>query len=142
MVGRFKKQYVIDASFALAYLIPDETSLFVDNVFDQYKEGQVKLISTFLFPFEVLNGMKAAVIRKRLSPKIASKLVMAFLELKIKIEPVDFYKIYQEAMKRKLTVYDASYFYLSKTLKSPLLTFDKQLKKLATMRIYSTSEVK
>lgn len=127
MAGNIKT-YTVDASFILAFLIPSEKTTDVDEVFDDYSTNKVRLISTSLLPYEVFNGLKAARLQKKLSPKTASILGAEFLNLKIEIKEVDFMKAYFLANEKKLSVYDASYLLLTKNTGSTLLTFDKQLK--------------
>ena len=125
------KRFVVDASFALAFLLPDEFHLKVDTTFKQFKEGKNDLFSTSLIYFEVINGLKSASIQKRVSSSYCQKRLEEFLNYQINIYPVDFLEVFLLSEKTKLTPYDASYLYLSKTLSAPLLTLDKELKKHA-----------
>ena len=122
------KEVVVDASFVLAYLLPDEKSGWVDKIFRQYVQGEIVFISTSLLPLEVLNGLRTAVLKKRFSEKLAGKLAQAFLLLDIKLEPVDFLVSWQVALRKGISVYDASYLALSLEKKTKLLTVDKKLK--------------
>ncbi|MBM3209521.1 type II toxin-antitoxin system VapC family toxin [Candidatus Shapirobacteria bacterium] len=122
-------QFVVDASFVLAYLLPDEESASVDKVFRRYAAGEVNLSSSELLPFEVLNGLRTAVLQKRVDERIARKLEQAFLALEINLEPTDFGKCFALALKKNLTLYDASYLLLSQEKKTKLLTIDKNLQK-------------
>lgn len=121
------KTFCVDASFVLSFLLPDETARNADDVIDQYSNGDINLFSTLLLPFEVLNGLKTAVKRKRITKKLAGKLALDFLNLEIPLESVDFVKAFDLSQRRDLTVYDASYVLCSKMHNATLLTLDKKL---------------
>lgn len=121
---------IVDASFVLAYLAPDETTENVNQLFSQHRNGQINLIAPQLLPYEVLNGLSIMVQRKRLDAKTANILAKNFLKLPIKLSKIDFKKAFTLALKEKLTVYDSSYLQLSRKLKLPLLTLDKKLDRI------------
>ncbi len=126
MAGDLKKTYVIDASFALAFLL-SEKNLEVDKVFSEYKNNKFVLISNDLLNYEVGNALRTAVLRKRLNNKKAQELFQAFVAFEIKEENVDFLATLGLAVNRKISFYDASYLYLAKKLKTKLLTLDSSL---------------
>lgn len=122
---------VIDASFVLAFLLPDERLDQVEAVFIQLKKHQIELFSTPLLPFEVLNGIKSALFSKRIDKSQALKLADNFLKLGIELKEVGFKEVFDLAVTKKLTVYDAAYLQLSLSNNISLLTFDDQLIRLA-----------
>lgn len=124
-------KFVIDASFVLAFLLPDETTPEIEKYFDAYKERKTQFLSTALLPFEVLNGLKTTFLRKRNSPKKIEELAKKFFELNIQIEEVNYQEALKTALSENLTFYDASYVSLAKDNKLPLLTLDKRLKTLS-----------
>lgn len=119
--------FVVDASYVLAYLLPDEKIKRVDDMFIAHENGDVQFISTELLAFEVSNSIKVAVMRKRVSEKVARCLLARMGELAIKSCPVDVSKTFDLALETGLTVYDASYLWLSREKKLLLLTLDGQL---------------
>lgn len=124
--------YIIDASCILSYLLPDEiTEPLVKKIFIQYQEGEITLLAPYLLPFEVINSIHMAVIRKRLLSAVAPELVNTFLAYAIPLEHIDFAKAFSLAAQENLTVYDASYVALAKEKHIPLLTLDTKLQKLA-----------
>jgi Predicted nucleic acid-binding protein, contains PIN domain len=125
-----KKTYVIDSSFILAYLLPDEEIEKVQKLFDKYKLGGVNLLSTVLLPFEVVNGIHAATLSKRIDQEVAMQLIDEFLKLPILFEDVNFTSCFNISYDRKISVYDASYVLLSRIEGVLLLTLDKKLKSL------------
>lgn len=124
------KTFVVDASFVLSLLIPDESSSEADQIFHYYKSGAVALISTALLPFEVANGLKMAAIRNRVKLNYASKRLAEFIDYQIQIHEVDCAAVFELANKYNLTFYDASYLYLAKLNKFKLLSLDKKLQQL------------
>lgn len=130
MAGSSDFVKVIDSSFVLCYLMPDEKDAQVQAIFDEYEAGKLKLISTFLLPFEVLNGLYAATVSKRIDLRLAKRLTAEFLIFPIKLVGVDYLETLSIAHRHSLTVYDASYLWLAKQKKLPLLTLDSHFKKL------------
>ena len=122
---------VIDASCVLNYLVPDEEDDFIDQIFEDYKNGEISFISTDFLLFEVLNGLKMVVKRGRITENLGKKLVKNFLKFDIEFRhDLALNKIFSLAMKEDLTFYDAAYLYLSVDEDLPLLTLDKKLQKL------------
>jgi len=131
MAANSKNHHIIDASAMLAILLPDEKSkpnaLKLTETISQPKQ---KLLSCSLLDYEILNGLKSAVLKKRFSSTIAHKLLNDYKKLPIKILPIDHKHTLKLSLKHNLSFYDACYLYLSKSTRAPLLTLDKNLKKL------------
>lgn len=125
------KAYVVDASFVLSYLLPDESNTEVKKYFLLHQNLQALFIAPFLLPFEVLNSLKSAVLRKRLNSPTATSLLSAFLKLNIKFEPVDYFQTFTYSLDNKISFYDATYVELAQEKQLTLLTLDKPLAKLA-----------
>ncbi len=125
------KNFVLDASFLLSVLLPDEQGTRVA------KESSKLLIdenNIFFAPrlleFEVLNSIKSAIISKRIKKNLIGDVLDAFEKTRIKYLDIDKKKVLNLSIKKNLTFYDASYLYLAKTNKAKLLTLDKKLKML------------
>ncbi len=121
-------KYVLDSSFVLSFLLPDEHSARVDEYFDQYDLGMSMFLSSGVLSFEVMNGLLNAIKRKRIDQKKATILLKGFTNLRILYEPIDETTIFRLAREKSLTIYDASYLAIALKYKVPLLTFDKHLK--------------
>lgn len=121
------KRCVIDASFVLSFLLPDEKNDQITAIFQNFLQGKINFISHPLLPYEVLNSLKIAVLRKRLSADLAKQISVVFLRYHIQFQPIDFHAVFLLAEKYNLTFYDASYLYLSQSQNLPLLTLDKHL---------------
>ncbi|MBU2052084.1 type II toxin-antitoxin system VapC family toxin [Patescibacteria group bacterium] len=131
MPGESINCIVVDASFILAYLLPDE--IFpADKIIKQFKAGELEFISTFLLPFEVLNSLKSAYRQKRVSRIQTRILLKRFFDLEIVLLPVEFEAVFKLAEKKNLTLYDAGYLWLAKNKRVKLQTLDKYLKKISS----------
>lgn len=126
MAGNIKKS-VVDASFILAYLFPQERTSIIERIMLEYKEGERELFSPQLLPFEVINSIKYSKNKKRFREGEAERIVKAFLKLNIFYEEIDFEETFDLAIKNNLTVYDAAYLSLSLKKGFPLLSLDKHL---------------
>ncbi len=122
-----KKFFIIDASFILSFLLR-ENQKEVDDIFLRYQKNEIELHSSSLLKFEVGNGLKTAVLRKRISRNIARLIYQTFLKLEIKEETIDWVKTLTTAITKHLSFYDASYLTLAKHLHYSLLTMDSSLK--------------
>ena len=130
MAANFNKNQVVDASFVLCFLMPDEYDFEVNLFFNQYKSGLINIISTTFLSFEVINGLKTALLRKRIDKNYALSRIREFLDYEIEVQIIDFTKTFLLASQYNLTIYDASYLHLAKLNRVPLLTLDEKLKRL------------
>lgn len=128
MAENIELVYVIDASFLLAYLFPDEDIKKVQQVFDLYKAGKIKLIAPLILPFEIFNGLQSGILTKRVDKEIVEQLGGKFIELDIELREVEYLAVLALAIKSQISFYDASYLYLAKEHKLELLTLDERLK--------------
>lgn len=108
--------------------MPDEHEQIVDAMFQKFIKAEVNFISTQLLKFEVINGLKSAVVSKRLSHEKIANYINDFLLLGIGELEVDLSKTVDLAMAKGLSVYDASYLALSEAENCQLLSLDKRLK--------------
>lgn len=128
MVGNIKS-YVVDASFVLSFLLREED--LVQEFFRDYINGKNKFVSSDLLKYEVGNSLRSAVVRKKINPDTAEKIYKEFLSLQINEETPEILEVLKIALLKNLSFYDAAYLSLSLTKNLPLLTMDKELKKLA-----------
>lgn len=127
MVENTRQNFVVDASFILAFLLKEKPS--VGQIFRQFIEGKIEFLSTIFLKFEVGNGLRSAVLRKKLTKNEAKKLYQDFFNFKISEMPQNYFEILDCALEKKVSFYDASYLSLSKNLSAKLLTLDKILGK-------------
>lgn len=124
------KPVVIDASVVLAWLLPDEqASPAANSLYEQAAKGEITFASPQLLLYEVLNGLRSAVIQKRLPKKLLQRSIAQLLQLDITFYPqADIsLDIVNQALKLNLSVYDAAYVALSQQLNTTLYTTDAKL---------------
>jgi predicted nucleic acid-binding protein len=128
MAVKSSKLAVIDASFVLGFLLPDEHTSNVDIQFNLFQQGKIEFISSPILPFEVLNGIRSAIKQKRINTHVGKTLTDAFLMLDIPLEPIHYTETMHLALTKNLSVYDAGYIWLAKKKRIPLFTLDNALK--------------
>lgn len=126
MAGK-SKTYVIDASFVLALLLPDEQTV---TQVQQFLASPSRISAPTLLPYEVANGLKSAQKQKRISQDSIGPLWHNFAAIPIHFEPVNLEKSLNLAIDLNLSVYDASYVWLAQSNQTKLLTLDKKLQQL------------
>ena len=119
--------FVVDTSFVLAYLLPDEKVRNVEEIFSKFEENKINLVSPQLLVYETMNGLRSAVLQKRQTEKTAELLLDSFLNMGIHFEKVDEKEVLRLALKKSITTYDASYVWLAKSQNIRLLTLDEKL---------------
>lgn len=134
MAGNAKNNFIVDASFVLAFLLPDERSPQIQSYFDKFKDGQINFLSTRLLFFEVLNGLTSALKSKRVNKQYCLERLGELLDYGIKINKIDFQEAFLLAQKYDLAFYDASYLSLPQAEKLPLLTLDKHFTPFSTFQ--------
>lgn len=125
------KAAVVDASFVLSFLLPDERTLKIDEVFSQHLDEEIVLVAPTLLPFEVANGLRSACLRKRIDQKTGASLLEKFCDLDIGLAPVYVPEVFALSIAKKLSTYDAAYAWLAHSRKCELMTHDKKLAKIA-----------
>ena len=124
------KPVIIDASVVLAWLLPDETTTPKANqLYAQAAQGEINFIAPHLLFYEVLNGLRSAVIQKRLQLNQLAPAINQFLQLDITLQHQTntALDITKQALKLNLSVYDATYVFLAQTFKTTLYTADSKL---------------
>lgn len=125
-----KPIFVIDASFVVAYLMPDEQLEEAKKYFSQYQKQEISLITTTLLAYEVINSLRSNVSRNRITAIQAKKLFTLFDTYSIPQLPVDFETVLEISMTHNISCYDASYVALAKEKGAKLLTFDERVGEL------------
>jgi len=126
---------VIDASFYLKLVLPEEKSEQVEILWTSWIQESVDVFAPSLFMYEVSSALRNKVHRKILSINDAE-------EIKSQLKNLDMTFIYSEdlldtawdiASQLNLpTLYDCFYIALSKFLDGPLWTADSRLYKTAS----------
>ncbi len=119
---------VLDASVALAWCFPDESSPGAEKLLDSMADGS-KAIVPAIWPFEVGNALLSAERRKRLSIAQVTAALRNLALLPIAIDSVQtefvFGDVLAVARHTQLTEYDAAYLKLALRQGLPLATLDR-----------------
>src|SRR3989344_3306628 len=118
--------FVVDASYVLSFLMPDEQSTKAVSIFNSFSKHEIHVLTTTLLPYEVINSLRTNTHRKRISTSMAHNLVDRFVQLNIPELSVDINRVIQLALNNNITCYDASYIALAKEKHAKLLTFDER----------------
>jgi predicted nucleic acid-binding protein len=128
------KRLVLDASIAVAWCFPGESTLYTEGVLDLLASG-VEALTTAIWPFEVANALLMGERRKRLSAAQVTTVLQRISVLPIAIDIIQidavFGKILSVARQHQLTEYDAAYLELAVRERLPLATLDNGLRRAA-----------
>lgn len=119
----------VDASIILAWLLPDEREMAVNRIFAVYQQKKGHIYAPKLLIYELINGLKTAIVRKRINWLEAREAIGVFKAMNIELidQSGEEETILKLANKRNLSVYDAAYVALARKLKVKLLSLDKSL---------------
>lgn len=120
---------VVDASIILAWLLPDEREEMVNRIFAAYRQKKSRIYAPKLLVYELINGLKSAILRKRIDWLKAKRAIEVFKQMRFELidQSGEEVNILRLANKLNLSVYDASYVALAKKFKVKLLSLDKKL---------------
>ena len=124
---------VVDASIALAWIMPDEDAPGAQTVLDAVVERGA--FAPCLWPLEVANALYVASRRNRITAEQREAALTALADLPVRMEdgtPLLAWTTLSEiAGDLQLTVYDAAYLELALRKAMPLATLDEALKRAA-----------
>lgn len=112
------KAVVVDASYVLSWLLPDESRPTL---------APSQRVAPELLKYEIINALRSNVTRERIDKSIAKKLLNELANWQIEYQKIDMVEALELALLYKISGYDASYLWLAKKLKCKLLTWDKKL---------------
>ncbi len=128
------RKFVLDCSATLAFFFQDETSAYVDAVFEALSQNAAAQVPP-IWPLETANACLNAERRKRLTPGETQEIfsiletfpieVMAYEDLK------SISNVHAIARTYSLSAYDAAYLELAIRENLPLATQDKKLEQAA-----------
>ncbi len=129
------KRLVLDASVAVAWCFPEESTPFTEGVLDLLASG-VEALTTAIWPFEVANALLIGERRKRLSVAQVTTMLQRISALPITVDAsrpaTAFGQILSVARQEQLTEYDAAYLELALREGLPLATLDRALRHAAS----------
>jgi len=120
---------VLDASLALALVLPDEKSGGIERLLEESERESIELLTASHWTLELANGLLQAGRRKRIS---AADRVTAFdllTGLPVAIHPGELSAatLFTLADREGLSIYDTAYLALALEQKAMLATADKAL---------------
>lgn len=129
--------FVLDASVALAWCFPDESTLYVDAVRDSLRSARAFV--PVIWPLEVTNVLLVGERRKRLTQEQGTRFIRLLRALPITIDGDEAHRRFlheTHALARStgLSSYDAAYLDLALVRDIPLATLDEKLS-LAAMQV-------
>jgi predicted nucleic acid-binding protein len=124
---------VLDASATLAWLLPEELTGAITEVFDRIADDCAWVPP--LWRIEVANSLTVNLRRGRITPLRRSESLVDLQLLTILCDPETDHHLWSRTLeladRHQLTVYDAIYLELALRLKFPLATLDDALRKAA-----------
>ena len=129
------KHVAVDASFCGAWVLEDESSAEAEALLQAVESGEAALLVPALWKYEMLNLLRSACRRGRLTVEDATAAQAALS--RIPLEKVDVpdaiaeAEILRLAQAHNLSAYDASYLELAIRFHVPLRTADSALKDAA-----------
>jgi predicted nucleic acid-binding protein len=132
--GRRWMALVVDASVALAWALPDESSPYADAVLTAVEQDGLRVPE--LWARELANGLAVAYLRRRITPADESAFLLAHSYLSIDVEePVPAVTAVRNgaaaAIRYGLTAYDAAYVALAARENLTLATLDTAMRRAA-----------
>lgn len=124
--------FVLDASVTAAWLLPDEHSAAADRAYTRLRASTVDAHAPELWLWECGNIIASAVRRGRMDSADAMLMwsvldaVRTRVELSV-LEPAQVRACLVLALDLGLSIHDAAYLWLAKSLGLPLLTHDERL---------------
>jgi len=131
-------RYIVDASVVAKWIL--QGAPYQENAIklkEEYVSGSVGLSSLCLVVKEVASALWKAIKQDRISEEDAKEALMALDDLKIELHELSWAQTAKAlgiACELGLTVYDASYVYLSEEMGLPLITADRALQEKAGKR--------
>jgi predicted nucleic acid-binding protein len=124
---------VVDASIALAWGLPDESSPYAVSALAAIEEGIVHVPD--LWAYEVANGLVIAVRRQRLTQADMETFTVAISRMRLCVWRLDAMTVIRDgavsAIRLGLTAYDGAYVDLALQTGAPLATLDERMRKAA-----------
>ncbi len=124
---------VLDASLALALVLPDEKSGAIERLLKESERGSIELLTASHWTLEVANGLLQAGRRKRISGADRVTAFDLLTGLPVAIHPGELpaATLFTLADRKGLSIYDTTYLALALERKAMLATADKALSRAA-----------
>lgn len=123
------KSIVVDASLSLSWILSEADGKGVMRLVDEQVKGEIMTIAPDIWLYECLNGLKSALLRKRIGEITSRQYIAKVMDLApdfVNIEPM-VNEIFEVATRYNLSVYDASYVALAAIRHCDFYTGDVKL---------------
>lgn len=134
MKAAASKQFVLDASVAVAWCFEDEADAKSERVLDLLSAGGEALVPS-IWPLEVANALLVAERRGRIAMAQVTALLQRIAGLPISVDAADTRRAFEQilplARQQNLTQYDAAYLELAMRRGVALATLEERLRKAA-----------
>jgi predicted nucleic acid-binding protein len=117
--------FVLDASVAVAWYLPETYSKAAKQWQNRLLEGQIRLVVPSLHYWEVANVLRTYVRRGELEAPLASEIYDLHLEAPLELAEPERARVLETALEYDATAYDAVYIALGELLEIPLLTAER-----------------
>jgi predicted nucleic acid-binding protein len=123
--------FVLDASVALVWGLPDEQNAYAERVLREVFHAQV--LVPLLWNWEIVNGLLMAVKRNRIQLKdfLQSECLYKRLPLTFCDVDIDRDFLFELCRRENLTAYDGVYLCSAMQKNAPLASLDKKLQQAA-----------
>jgi len=121
------KEVVVDASVVVKWFVEEEYSREARLLRDAYANGLIDVTAPSLLPYEVLNALKYSDAFGEEELKEIAITLEDFQITLFNLQGELAVKSIELAMRRGLTIYDASYVALAQILNTELYTADEKL---------------
>ncbi len=123
---------VVDCSFIMSAMLPDEYQEKIESVYHHIASGKYKVNVPSIFYLECNNVLISAFRRNRITENQHKEYIRFLNELIVTVDRFSsisesLYQIANISKKYNLSSYDASYLELAIRLSAPIATLDKKL---------------
>ena len=123
---------VVDCSFFMSSILPDETQERIDSIFGQIAQNEFTVYAPSIFYLECTNVLVSSLNRQRINQENFEEYTNLLKLMPITIDqfastPESIYSIGKLAKKYNLSSYDASYLDLAIRLEAHVASLDKKL---------------
>ncbi len=122
-----RRQVVVDASVVVKWFAEEEYSREARLLRDAYVNGVIDLAAPSLLPYEVLNALKYSGAFGEDELKEVARTLDDFQFTLFNLEGDLALKVIEIAMRKGVTMYDASYVALAQVLSTEMYTADEKL---------------
>lgn len=124
---------VVDCSVSGAWLLEDERTGHAERLLGCVLSGELRLVEPELWRYEMLNLLRTAVLRGRMTEREARRALVALGEIPVELVPAvagQQAAILGAALVHELSVYDAAYLAVAESRGAELVTADEGLLRL------------